>query len=230
MDESLAFSLAVDLMFNGQDLDYCERPMAMDQIHELTTNMELPKDAHVAVIGAGGGRLIHGLLDRGYRVDAFEGRQECYDHLFNQFGDNADLRLFPDTVLQDPLRLKKFKYHAVFCLDDLRSFREEAEWTTKIHSMFHPKGYFIYSQVSNLLPKKKNNLPSHFDLIENINVTEDTSKKIRDSYFNVEKWTPEDGSLPMAKKALDIVESSQHLRRNIRSGVTIRYIVWRKKH
>ncbi|WND02122.1 hypothetical protein QGN29_11235 [Temperatibacter marinus] len=229
MDESLAFSLSLDLMFNGQDLDYCERPIVLDQIDTITTGMQLPENAKIGVIGPGGGRLVKGLLERGYEVEAFEGRAECFDHMYNTLGTHPRLKLDSDKHLTDPIRIERLSFDALICLDDLRSFREQQEWTSRIQMMVKSKGYFLYSQVSNKLPKQKNNLPDHFDLIENVNVTKQTSEQIRKAYFNLNEWQPADDAISLAKKTLDIVEQSHKLRRSIRDGVTIRYLVWRKK-
>lgn len=229
MDESLAFSLSLDLMFNGQDLDYCERPIVIDKIEKMTTGMHLPKDARIGVIGPGGGRLLKTMLDKGYEVEAYEGRTECYDHIFNTLGTHPRLKLHTDKHLKDPIRIDKLRFDALICLDDLRAFREEEEWTSRIDKIINPKGYFLYSQVSNMLPKKKNKLPEFFELVENINVTKETAKSIKAAYFNLEQWEPADDSMPMAKKTLNIMEQGQMIRRNIRSGMTIRYLVWRKK-
>ena len=229
MSENLAFSFALDLMFNGQDMDYCERPISLSPLNMMSFFMEMRKNSKVCVIGPGGGRLVMTLLERGYRVDAYEGRDECYDHINEMFKDDRRVNLYRATRLDDPTRVEKLKYDAIFCMDDLRAFREEREWTTIVQRMVNRDGYFIYSQVSNQLPKKKNHLDKHFDLVASQNVSTETATEIKDSYLALSQWEPDPKMGDMAKQTLNMVEAGAKLRRNIRSGVEIRYVVWKKK-
>jgi len=229
MTEKLAFSLALDLLFNGQNMDYCERPISLSAFETMAMFGNLPDKARVGIIAPGGGRLLKSLLDRGYIVDAYEGRDECIDHINEAFGKHPSLRLMPAKHLNDPIRRDKMSFDALFCMDDLRAFREMHEWTEYIQRIVRPGGYFVYSQISNILPPKQNPLKKHFVLSGNYNVSEDTAKQIRDSYFELEDWEPGQKDLTMARETLDMVKSGSNLRRNIKSGVEVRYIVWRRK-
>ncbi|WP_262689524.1 methyltransferase domain-containing protein [Kordiimonas aestuarii] len=229
MSEKLAFSLALDLMFNGQDMDYCERPISLTILDQMAMFSDLPKRAHVAVVAAGGGRLVRTLAERGYNVDAFEGRHECFDHLERVFLNSRSVRVMPARHLEDPTRREKLSYDAMFCMDDLRAFREDQEWTEHVQGMVRDDGYFVYSQMSNQLPTKKNTLNRYFDLSGNYNVSEDTSQMVRDSYMGLAEWEPDETQKRTALEALDMVKSGRLLRRSIRDGVEVRYVVWRKK-
>lgn len=229
MSERLAFSMAMDLMFNGQNVDYCERPLSLDVIDTMAFFSDLPERAHVCVVGPGGGRLVKNLVARGYIVDAFEGRQECMDHLQGMFRNNSAVKLMPDKHLDDPMLRAKKRYHAMFCMDDLRAFRESHEWTEDVQKMVRPGGYFVYSQVSNKLPGKQNVLSKYFNLSGNYDVSERTAQQIRKSYMALESWEPDYDQKKMALETLGIVESGSGLRRNIMSGVEVRYVVWRRK-
>ncbi len=227
--EKLAFSLALDLMFNGQDMDYCERPISLSIIDEMAMFQDLPKRANVGVVAAGGGRLVRTLAERGFTVDAFEGRHECVEHLERVFLTSNAVRVLPASQLEDPTRREKFRYDALFCMDDLRAFREDQEWTEHVQQMIKPSGYFVYSQVSNNLPTKKNTLARYFDLAGNYNVSEETSHLVRDSYMGLADWSPDESQKRTALEALDMVKTGRQLRRSIRDGVEVRYVVWRKK-
>ncbi|WP_417449671.1 hypothetical protein [Kordiimonas sp.] len=229
MSEKLAFSLALDLMFNGQDMDYCERPISLTILDQMAMFGDMPRRAHVAVVAAGGGRLVRTLVERGFNVDAFEGRHECLEHLERTFAGNRAVRVFPARHLEDPTRREKMSYDAMFCMDDLRAFREDQEWTEHVQAMIKDDGHFVYSQMSNLLPTKKNTLHRYFDLSGNYNVSEDTAQMVRDSYMELAEWEPEDSEKRTALEALDMVKSGRQLRRSIRDGVEVRYVVWRKK-
>ncbi len=229
MSEFLGFSLALDLLFNGQNMDYCERPLSLSAMDKFNIIDDLPEGGHVAVIAPGGGRLVRNLIERGFRVDAFEGREECLSHLKDRFANFPRIELSNMTRLEDPFKREKMHYDAIFCMDDLRSFRERAGWTEHVHRIMKPEGHFIYSQVSNKLPAKKNTLGKYFNLVGSHNVTEDTSKEIRDSYLNLDYWRPTEKDIKMAKSTLDMVKSASGLRRNIMSGVEVRYVVWQKK-
>lgn len=229
MSEKLAFSMAMDLMFNGQNVDYCERPLSLDVIDTMAMFSDLPERAHVGVVGPGGGRLVKNLSNRGYIVDAYEGREECLSHLDAMFKKNSAVRLYPVKHLNDPIMRGKMRFHALFCMDDLRAFRENQEWTENVQRMVRPGGYFVYSQVSNQLPAKQNSLNKYFNLSGNYDVSERTAQQIRSSYLALEDWEPETGKKKMAIETLGIVKSGSGLRRNIRSGVEVRYVVWRRK-
>lgn len=230
MKERLAFSMALDLMFNGQNMDYSERPLSLDVLDTMAMFSDLPERAHVGVIGPGGGRLIKNLLERGFVVDAYEGRTECLSHLKNMFKSNSAVKLYPHKHLNDPVLRGKKRFHALFCMDDLRAFRRDEEWTSHVQGMVRPNGYFVYSQVSNKLPSKQNTLSKYFDLSGNYDVSEETAQKIRQSYASLETWEPDLDDKPMAVKTLGIVKNSSGLRRNIMSdGVQVRYVVWRRK-
>ena len=229
LTEKLAFSLALDLMFNGQDMDYSERPISLTILDQMAMFDELPQRARVAVVGPGGGRLVKTLASRGFIIDAYEGRQECLEHLQNMFPSSSAVKVYPATHLEDPTRRARMRYDAMFCMDDLRAFREDHEWTVEVQGMIKPDGYFVYSQVSNLLPTKKNTLSKYFDLAGNYNVSEETAKMVRDSYMGLENWLPDKSQKKTALEALDMVEAGRRLRRSIRDGVEVRYVVWRKK-
>lgn len=229
MSEKLAFSLALDLMFNGQDMDYCERPISLTILDQMAMFSDLPPRAHVAVVAAGGGRLVRTLSERGYNVDAFEGRHECFEHLDRVFHNVSSIRVLPSRHLEDPTRRSKLRYDAMFCMDDLRAFREDHEWTEHVQAMIKDDGYFVYSQMSNQLPSKKNTLTRYFNLAGNYNVSEETSQMVRDSYMGLADWEPDESQKHTAMEALDMVKSGRQLRRSIRDGAEVRYVVWRKK-
>ncbi|WP_262695437.1 hypothetical protein [Kordiimonas aquimaris] len=229
MSERLAFSMALDLMFNGQNMDYCERPLSLDIIDTMAMFSDLPDRAHIGVIGPGGGRLVKTLSSRGFVVDAYEGRTECLDHLEHTFRDNAAVKIYPNKHLNDPIMRGKKRFHALFCMDDLRAFRENQEWTENVQAMVRPGGYLVYSQVSNKLPTRQNTLSKYFSLAGNYDVSQETAQQIRKSYLELEKWEPEYNQKKMALKTLGIVKSGSGLRRNILSGAEVRYVVWRRK-
>ncbi len=229
MSESLAFSMAMDLMFNGQNVDYCERPLSLDVIETMAMFEDLPERAHIGVVGPGGGRLVKTLANRGYIVDAYEGRQECLDHLEDMFKKVSAVRLYPVKHLDDPIMRGKKRFHALFCMDDLRAFRENQEWTEHVQKVVRPGGYFIYSQVSNKLPTKQNKLKTYFNLSGNYDVSERTAQQIRDSYLALTDWEPDSDKKKMALETLGIVQSGSGLRRNIMSGAEVRYVVWQRK-
>lgn len=229
MSERLAFSMAMDLMFNGQNVDYCERPLSLDVIDTMAMFSDLPERAHVGVVGPGGGRLVKNLSNRGYIVDAYEGREECLVHLEEMFKKNSAVRLYPVKHLNDPIMRGKMRFHALFCMDDLRAFRENQEWTENVQRMVRPGGYFVYSQISNKLPGKQNQLSKYFNLSGNYDVSERTSQQIRNSYLALDDWEPDLDKKKMAMETLGIVQAGSGLRRNIMSGVEVRYVVWRRK-
>lgn len=229
MSERLAFSMAMDLLFNGQNVDYSERPLSLDVIDTMAMFSDLPERAHVGVVGPGGGRLVKTLASRGYIVDAYEGRQECLDHLEGMFAKNSAVRLYPVKHLDDPIMRGKMRFHALFCMDDLRAFRENKEWTENVQRMIRPGGYFVYSQVSNKLPSKQNTLAKYFNLSGNYDVSERTAQQIRSSYLALDDWDPDIRQKKMALETLGIIEAGSGLRRNIMSGVEVRYVVWRRK-
>lgn len=229
MSERLAFSMAMDLLFNGQNVDYSERPLSLDVIDTMAMFSDLPERAHVGVVGPGGGRLVKTLASRGYIVDAYEGRQECQEHLETMFAKNSAVRLYPVKHLNDPIMRGKMRFHALFCMDDLRAFRENQEWTENVQRMIRPGGYFVYSQVSNKLPSKQNTLSKYFNLSGNYDVSERTAQQIRNSYLALDDWDPDMRQKKMALETLGIVEAGSGLRRNIMSGVEVRYVVWRRK-
>jgi phospholipid N-methyltransferase len=228
--EKLAFSMALDLLFNGQNMDYCERPISLSVMDEMAMFSDLPRRAHVGVIGPGGGRLIKTLVERGYTVDAYEGRKECLEHLERMFVAMSAVNVYPAAHLDDPMRRERMKFDALFCMDDLRSFRESREWTEYVQRMVREEGYFVYSQVSNKLPSKQNTLKTFFELTGNYNVSEETAAQIREIYLELNKWEPDEKDRPMALSTLDMVRKASGLRRSIMSeGVEVRYVVWRKK-
>jgi 2-polyprenyl-3-methyl-5-hydroxy-6-metoxy-1,4-benzoquinol methylase len=229
MEDNLAFALALDLLFNGQNMDYCERPLSLSAMESMPLFMDLKDEAHVCVIGPGGGRLVRTLLDKGYSVDAYEGRKECLDHLQSMFTGHKRVQLFPVSELDDPLKREKKAYNAIFCMDDLRSFREEHDWTTGVQKMIRPRGYFVYSQVSNKLPGKHNPLQKYFKLIGDYNVSEQTAKEIRECYLGLEYWRPKAGDKQMASETLQMIKSASSLRRSIMSGVEVHYVAWQAK-
>ncbi|MFC3050864.1 methyltransferase domain-containing protein [Kordiimonas pumila] len=228
MTERIAFSLALDLLFNGQDMDYCERPISLSVFETMAMFQDLKERSQIGVIGPGGGRLLKTLLERGHIVDAYEGRDECTNHIRKHFGDIGSLKILPVSHLNEPIRRSKMSYSALFCMDDLRAFRERQEWTAEVQSIIKPGGYFVYSQVSNKLPKKRNTLSKYFEHVGNYNVSEETAQMIRDSYFSLDEWEPQHDEKKMAMKTLDMIEVASNLRRSIRSGVEIRYMVWRR--
>ena len=126
-------------------------------------------------------------------------------------------------------RAAKKKFDAFFCMDDLRAFREGHNWTRQVESMLRSRGYFVYSQVSNKLPTKRNPLGDYCDLIGDYNVSAETAKEIRECYLALDYWRPQEKDLKMAKETLGMVESASSLRRSIMSGVEVHYVVWRKK-
>ncbi|MCJ9429930.1 hypothetical protein [Kordiimonas marina] len=230
MKENIAYSMALDLLFNGQNVDYCERPMSLSAVFTMSLFVELPERAHVAVVAPGGGRLVKNLTDRGYMVDAFEGRDECIGHLERMFQNDSNVKILPVRHLDDPTRRDRMNFDALFCMDDLRSFREQQEWTEDVQKMIKPGGYFVYSQVSDRLPAKRNTLDKHFNLVGNYNVSEETAAHIKHSYLGLEDWSPADDQLKTAVKTLGMVETASGLRRSILTkGVEVRYVAWRKK-
>lgn len=226
--DSLAFSMAMDLMFNGQNMDYAERPLSLSAFNAMAFFNELSKGDRVGVVGPGGGRLVKTLVEKGFVVDAFEGREECVDHLRTMFKGDSRVTIRPYEDLTDPYERDDMSYKALFNMDDLRAFRDNEAWTEEIGAMIQSHGYFVYSQVSNQLPKKRNTLSDHFQLIGNYNVSDQTAAEIRASYFGVETWDPSGDQYEMAKETLKLVESAASLRRNILSGVEIRYFVWQR--
>jgi hypothetical protein len=228
MSERLAFSMAIDLMFNGQNMDYSDRPLSLDIIDSMAMFSDLPERAHVGVIGPGGGRLVKNLSERGFVVDAYEGRSECFDHLEGMFSNKPGVRIYPATHLNDPIKRGEKRFHALFCMDDLRSFRENQEWTENVQAMVRPDGYFVYSQVSTRLPKGDNVLHKHFSLAGSYDVSDETAQKIRDCYLALDTWEPEEEDKKMALETLGIVKAGSGLRRNIMSGAEVRYVVWRR--
>lgn len=230
MADELAYSMALDLLFNGQDMDYCERPISLKAFGKMTMFSALSERSTIGVVGAGGGRLVKDLVQRGYVVDAFESRIECVEHLEKHFGNSGVVRILPMSHLNDPIRRDKLHYQALICMDDLRAFRDHEEWTEHVQKLVKSGGYFVYSQVSNLLPDRQNTLSDHFRLIGNYNVSEETAKLIWDSYNELDDWDPGYGrsGKEMAMETLGMVKSASSLRRNIRSGVEVRYFVWQR--
>lgn len=229
MDDNLAFALALDLLFNGQNMDYCERPLSLSAMEAMPVFMELEEGADVCVIGPGGGRLVRALSDKGCNVEAYEGRQECLDHLQELFENYKNVKIENVSVLEDPFKRGKLSFNAIFCMDDLRAFREEHNWTKSVEQMVRYRGYFVYSQVSNKLPGKRNPLHKYFKLVGDYNVSEQTAKEIRECYLGLEYWRPREADKKMAKETLQMVESASSLRRSIMSGVEVHYVAWRKK-
>ncbi len=229
MSEFLGFSLALDLLFNGQNMDYCERPLSLAAMDKFRIFNNIRPGGHVAVIAPGGGRLVRNLADQGFKVDTFEGRDECLAHLHECFDGSKNVEINNVSKLEDPFKRDKMHYDAIFCMDDLRAFREQANWTRSVHTLLQTDGLFIYSQVSNKLPATKNTLGQYFDLVRSHNVTKETSEEIRDCYLNLDYWRPTEKDVKMARKTLDMVKSASGLRRSIMSGVEVRYVVWRKK-
>lgn len=229
MDDNLAFSLALDLLFNGQNMDYCERPISLSAMETIPAFMDLKKGSKVCVIGPGGGRLVRTLFDKGHSVDAFEGRHECLAHLRELFDNFPNVKILDVSTLEDPFKRKKLSYDAIFCMDDLRAFREEQNWTKRVDQMLHSRGYFVYSQVSNKLPENENPLHDYFELVGDYNVSEQTAAEIRECYLGLDYWRPKKGDLKMARETLHLVKSASNLRRSIMSGVEVRYVAWRKK-
>lgn len=229
MTERLAFSLALDLLFNGQNMDYCERPISLSILDEMALFSDLPPCAHIGVVGPGGGRLVRTLVERGFTVEAFEGRHECLDHLQQIFKSTEAVTIRSAAVLDDPAWRRNMKFDALFCMDDLRAFRENREWTEEVQSMILPGGYLVYSQVSNRLPSQRNTLGSYFDACGTYNVSEETAQLIRDSYLALEGWAPDPEHKHMAKETLDMMKAASGLRRSIMSGVEVRYVVWRRR-
>ncbi|MBL4838717.1 MAG: hypothetical protein JKY34_14190 [Kordiimonadaceae bacterium] len=231
MAENLSYSLALDLLFNGQDMDYCERPISLAAFGTMAMFDMLPKGASVGVIGPGGGRLLKSLVEDGYKVDAYEGRAECSEHLETLFSDTPTVKIRPMKHLDDPMRRDKMLYEALICLDDLRAFRDNESWTENVQRIVKPGGFFVYSQVSNKIPKKRHSLDRYFDQAGSYNVSEETAKLIRDSYLSLDEWDPGygDKNKKMAQKTLGMIEEGRSLRRNIRSGVTVSYVVWERK-
>lgn len=227
--EKLGFSLALDLMFNGQNMDYVDRPISLSAFDKMAFFDNLHKGDRVAVIGPGGGRLVKTLAERGFCVEAFEGRDECVDHLNDMFGKNPNVTIRDYAELFDPEERNGMCYKAMFNMDDLRAFRDNESWTDEIGGIVSNYGYFVYSQVSNKLPKRRNNLADHFKLVGNYNVSQETADQIRASYFGIEQWDPDSEEYQTAKEALKMVESATSFRRNILSGVEIRYFVWKKR-
>lgn len=229
MDDNLAFALALDLLFNGQNMDYCERPISLSAMETMPVFMELKDDAHVCVIGPGGGRLVRSLADKGYTVDAYEGRRECFDHLQELFAGFKKVKIQSVSILEEPMRRERLSYDAIFCMDDLRAFREKHDWTKNVDQMVKHRGYFVYSQVSNKLPGSRNPLQKYFKLVGDYNVSKQTAKEIRECYLGLDYWRPKEGELKMAKETLELMKSASSLRRSIMSGVEVHYVAWRKK-
>ena len=229
MQDSLAFSLALDLLFNGQNMDYCERPISISAMQQMAFFMDLPKGSHVGVIGPGGGRLVRSLADRGYSVEAYEGRSECLDHLQNMFENYPKIEIMNVSAIADPTRREKKRFDALFCMDDLRAFRESHDWTVDVQKMLRRRGYFVYSQVSNKLPTQKNPLSDYFELVGDYDVSEQTAKEIRECYLGLDYWRPTEDDKAVASETLQMIKSATSLRRSIRSGVSVHYVAWRKK-
>lgn len=229
VEERLAFSLALDLLFNGQNMDYCERPLSISAMETMPVFSDLKENSHVCVIGPGGGRLVRTLADRGHTVEAFEGRQECLEHLQEIFEPFKKVVISPMSAIDDPLRAAKKRFDAIFCMDDLRAFREQHNWTTQVEQMLRTRGYFVYSQVSNKLPTSKNPLSGFCDLVGDFDVSAETAQEIRECYMGLDYWRPTEKDVPMAKEALQMVKTASGLRRNIMSGIEVHYVVWRKK-
>jgi len=229
MDDNLAFALALDLLFNGQNMDYCERPISLSAMEIMPVFMDLKEGANVCVIGPGGGRLVRSLIDKGYTVEAYEGRKECLDHLKELFAGFKKVKIGDVSMLEDPVRRRKMKFDAIFCMDDLRAFREEHNWTNSVEKMVRHQGYFVYSQVSNKLPTKSNPLQKYFKLVGDYNVSEQTAKEIRECYLGLEFWRPKESDRKMASETLQLMKSASSLRRSIMSGVEVHYVAWRKK-
>jgi len=229
MKESLAYSLALDLLFNGQNMDYCERPLSLSAMENMRIFMELDPDSTVGVVGPGGGRLVRTLVDRGYKVEAYEGRNECLVHLESLFKGHKKVGIHPLSALDDPTRRERLHFDALFCMDDLRAFRERQDWTLDVQKMIRHNGYFVYSQVSNKLPTRKNPISKFFDRVGDYDVSEQTAKEIRECYMELDYWRPEEKDKEMAIETLEMIESARSLRRSIMSGVEVHYVVWRKK-
>ena len=215
-------------MFNGQNMDYVERPMSLSVFDSMALFDELRPGDCVGVVGPGGGRLVKNLFERGLTIDAFEGRGECINHLKKMFGNEQRVRIRPYDALLEPAQRNDMNYKALFCMDDLRAFRDNETWTDEIGNMVAANGYFVYSQISNQLPKRRNKLSDHFNLVGNYNVSDETADQIRASYFGVGKWEPTGDQYDMARETLRLVESASSLRRHILSGVEIRYFVWQR--
>ena len=145
------------------------------------------------------------------------------------FQKNSAVRIYPVKHLNDPIMRGKMRFHALFCMDDLRAFRENQEWTENVQRMIRPGGYFVYSQVSNKLPSRQNTLKKYFSLSGNYDVSERTAQQIRDTYLALDEWEPDARKKKMAMETLGIVKTGSGLRRNIMSGVEVRYVVWRRK-
>jgi len=229
MDDTLAFALALDLLFNGQNMDYCERPISLSAMETMPVFMELEPGSKVCVIGPGGGRLVRLLADKGHMVEAYEGRRECLDHLKEVFANFKNVQIQSDKELNDPFKRAKKRFDAIFCMDDLRAFREEHDWTRGVEQMVRRDGYFVYSQVSNKLPVKRNPLQQYFKLVGDYNVSEQTASEIRECYLALDYWRPKKDDKKMASETLAMIKSATSLRRSIMSGTEVRYIVWRKK-
>jgi len=229
MDDNLAFALALDLLFNGQNMDYCERPISLSAMEIMPVFMELERGAKVCVIGPGGGRLVKTLAEKGYDVEAYEGRKECREHLEEMFESYKNVKIGTGGELDDPFKRGKKSFDAIFCMDDLRAFREEHDWTRGVEQMVRRQGYFIYSQVSNKLPIQKNPLSNYFKLVGDYNVSEQTAKEIRECYMGLDYWRPTENDRKMASETLTMIKSASSLRRNIMSGVEVHYVAWRKK-
>ena len=229
MDDNLAFALALDLLFNGQNMDYCERPISLKAMEIMPVFMELEKGAKVCVIGPGGGRLVKTLAEKGYIVEAYEGRKECRDHLLKVFKAYKNVEIRAGGELDDPFKRAKKSFDAIFCMDDLRAFREEHDWTRGVEQMVRSQGYFIYSQVSNKMPVQRNPLSQYFKLVGDYNVSEQTAKEIRECYLGLDYWRPKKDDLKMASETLTMIKAASMLRRNIMSGVEVHYVAWRKK-
>jgi len=229
MDDTIAFALALDLLFNGQNMDYCERPISLSAMEIMPVFMELKPGSSVCVIGPGGGRLVRMLAGKGHNVEAYEGRKECLDHLNETFAGYKNVAIHSDDALNDPFKRAKKSFDAIFCMDDLRAFREEHDWTRGIEQMTRHDGFFVYSQVSNKLPVSKNPLHNFFQLIGDYNVSEQTANEIRECYMGLDYWRPKKDDKKMATETLAMIKSASSLRRNIKSGVEVHYVVWRKK-
>jgi len=231
MAEELAYSLALDLLFNGQDMDYCQRPICLSAFGNMTLFEGLSPKAAVGVIGPGGGRLLHTLNDMGFLIDAFEGRIECKVHLQREFANMQSVRIYDTDYLNTQVNCNRLSYEALICMDDLRSFRTSEAWTDKIQRIIRPGGYFVYSQVSNKLPGKELLLADYFEPFGTHNVSSETAELIRDSYLAFEEWNTkgENTSVEVAQEALDMIQKASTLRRSILSGVEVSYCVWMRR-
>ena len=172
MAEKFAHSLALDLLFNGQDMDYCEQPLNVSSFKSMDMLSGLKDSSTIGVVGPGGGRLVKSLTGKGYEVEAFEGRHECADHLQKCFRENPAVKILPMAVLDDKKYRDKLRYEALICLDDLRAFRGNDGWAENVQQIISPDGYFVYSQVFSKIGPDEEALAEHFDLVGNYDVSE----------------------------------------------------------